>query len=181
MIKTIAVSLITISTFQIFSSVNEFHTALPSPVQIPITAQIKEDPKLTATRLALIEAKAPQERLVTLTRSCYYAGLATNLDPVLIATIISPESEYKINAQSKKGYKSLMQTKEAIMKWEFAEANVMAGACDLRSKLIDSKGNMRLAMSRYKGGTSREARNIADKQLRIYFDIKHKVNQQMKG
>jgi soluble lytic murein transglycosylase-like protein len=171
----IKITFLTLTTISIFASVNEFNYAIPTPVQI------KEDSKLTATRLALIEAKAPRDRLETLTRSCYYAGMATNNDPVLIVSIIAPESEYKITARSKKGYKSLMQTEHAIMKWEYAEANIMAGACCLREKMQIAKGDINLAMALYKGGKSKEARDIAKKQLEIYRDLRDKIELQMKG
>lgn len=171
MIKTTTIMLATLSMFQIFNSVNDFHRTLPVPVLL------NEEDKMITTRLALIEAKAPLQRLETLTRSCYYAGQATNIDPILVASIISPESDYLITAKSKKGYKGLMQRPKARMKWDFVETDIMDGACCLREKLTISKNNLPLAMALYKGGTSQKAKNIAKKQLEIYHDIKSKVNE----
>lgn len=167
----IAVSL---ATLTIFTAVDDFQKEIPKPVQV------KEEIGRTKARYALEYAGAPKERLVTLTRSAYAASIGTDIDPIMIATIMKPESEYKITAKSPKGYKSLMQTKEAYVKWEFAEANVMAGACVLREKLQAAGGNLDKAMVYYKGHGGKESQIIAAKQMAFYRDIKHKVEERIK-
>lgn len=173
MLKSIYLTLLTFTTFQIFSSVNEFQTSLPQPVQI------KEDYRLTETREALKLLNAPKDKLEVLTKSCYSAGFATDIDPVLIACIIRKESEFKINALSPKGYKSLMQGDKAVMQWGYAETNTMYGANILREKLIIAKGDMNKAMVFYKGHGGEESKKFAKEQLEFYRSIKQQIKERM--
>jgi hypothetical protein len=175
MIKTVTLTLLTAATFSIFSSVNEFQHSLPTPVQL------KEDSKLTEVRVALKLLNAPSDKLEQLAKSCFSAGFATDIDPVLIASIIPKESEFNIKAKSKLGYKSLMQTKHAKMDWNYAESNVMEGACDLRSKLKATNGDLFKAMSYYKGHGGEESQRFAKSQLEFYRKIKQKTKEEMKG
>ena len=181
MIKSITISLLTVTTFQMFNAVTEFQSTFPQPVSISSNTPINEDRNLTRTREALKLLNAPPDKLVKLTKACYSAGFATDIDPVLIACIIPQESEFNIKAKSKLGYKSLMQTKDAYVTWEYAEANIMAGACTLRGKIASAKGNVEKGMIYYKGHGGKESQDIAAKQMKLYRSVKLKVNEIMKG
>lgn len=175
MLKTVTLTLLPALTFQVFSVVNDFHKEFPQPVSI------KEPITLTETREALKILGAPKDKLEKLTKACYSAGFATDIDPVVIACIMIKESEFKVDAKSNKGYKGLMQTRNAAMKWDYAEADVMGGACDLRSKLNATKGHLPTAMVYYKGHGGEESKKIAATQMKFYYEIKAKVNEKIKN
>jgi hypothetical protein len=173
MIKTIAVSLITMSTFQIFSTVNDFHNALPSPVQVPNSQSLQEDSKLTQTKQALFLL----ERDIKFAEPVYLAAKSCKLDPVLFACLIEKESEFNILAVSKKGYKGLGQTPVAMRKQGYEIVDLVLAACILREKLNSgyAKGNMLKALQLYKGGKNPEALKYAKETYDLYKEIKAKL------
>ena len=163
-----------LATLQLFSIVNDFQTTLPQPVCI------KEEIQITKTRYALEALGAPSERMNSLVRGTYAASIGTDIDPILIATIIPVESNFNINAKSKLGYKGLMQTPKADMKWTYAESDIMRGACTLREKIVSTKGNLDLAMVKYKGHGGPESVVFAKSQMSKYRKIKTLVNERIK-
>ena len=175
MIKLLTVTLLTATTFQIFDAVQDFQTNFPQPLAI------KEDVKLTETRLALRLLNAPPEKLDKLTKACYSAGLATDIDPILIASIIPKESNFKVQAKSNKGYKGLMQTNKAEMRWSRAGTDVMKGAEILREKIDIAKGNVDKGMVFYKGSGGKESQAIAKDQMEFYRKLREQVKTNMKG
>lgn len=167
MIKTMTIALITATTFQIFSSVNEFQSSLPQPVQI------KEDSKLVETKKALTLLG----RDLSFAEPIYHSAKAGNIDPVLWACNIECESEYKITAKSKKGYKGLGQTPKAVMKTGYITADLTYASCVYKEKLSIAKGNPKLALALYKGGNNPQAHKDAEKVFVLY----HKIKNEMKG
>lgn len=172
MIKTISVALLTTA---IFSSVNDFHNALPTPVQF------KEDSKLTDTRTAL-KLLGRDEKFVN---PIYHSALANGIDPVLWACVIATESEYKINAVSSMGYKGLAQTRKAVMKTGYEVGDLTYGSCELKDKLQSANGNMEKALTFYKG-----SKELYDKKGRPtkghiqaieVLNLHKKIKEQMKG
>jgi hypothetical protein len=157
------------ATMSIFTAANSFVADLPKPVQI------KEDIRRTRARMALIEMKAPAERVERLVSAVHSASVATGIDPIVIACIIPKESEFKIDARSPKNYKGLMQSDKATMQWGYAEADVVYGACKLREKLTIARGDMDEAMVYYKGHGGKESRDIAAAQMKFYRSIRDKV------
>ena len=167
MIKTITLSIIAATTFQIFSSVNEFQTSLPQPVQV------KEDSKLTEVKKALTLLG----RDTNFAEPIYHSAKIGNIDPILWACNIECESEYKINAKSSKGYKGLGQTPKAVMKTGYITADLTYASCVYKEKLSIAKGNPKLALALYKGGNNKQAHKDADKVYALY----HKIKDQMRG
>ena len=95
----------------------------------------------------------------------YLAGRATNLDPVLLATLAYTESNFRIIATSPKGYKGIMQT--PISEGDI-HLDVLRGAKILQEKLRYAKGDLELALTLYKGGKNVEAKKQAKQVLAIY-------------
>lgn len=165
MIKLTTLTLLTATTFQIFTSVNDFHRSLPTPVQV------KEDSKLTETKEAL-RLLGQDQRFA---EPIYYSAKAGDIDPVLWACNIQCESEYKITARSPKGYKGLAQTPRAVGKTGYETADLTYGAAIYREKLKIAKGNPKLAMALYKGGNNPQAHRDAEKVYALYNKIKEQV------
>lgn len=169
MIKLITYTLLTATTFQIFTAVNEFHSTFPQPLEL----KEKEDYKLTETKQALTllgkDLKFAEPIVIS--------ARAGNIDPVFWACNIFCESEFKITAKSPKGYKGLAQTPKAVMKTGFEVADLTYGACVYKEKLTVAKGNPRLALALYKGGNNPKAKADAEKVYKLY----NKIKEQMKG
>jgi hypothetical protein len=162
-------TLLTVATFSIFSSVNDFHHALPTPVQF------KENSVLTETKQVLTLLG----RDVKFAEPLYLAAKAGNIDPVLFACLIETESEFKINVISKKNYKGLGQTPHAMMREGYLVVDLTLASCILREKLNSgyAKGDMTKAIQLYKGGTSNEALKYAKQVMTKY----QKIKEQMRG
>lgn len=167
MLKTITYTLLTAATFQMFSSVNDFHNDIPQPVQL------KEDAQITSTKQAL----QILGRDLKHADSLCIAAKAGNIDPILFTTLIETESNFKIKCRSSKGYVGLGQTPVAIQRQGYEVVDLTLAACILKEKMIVAKGNTRLALALYKGGNNPMAKKQADEVLSLY----HKVKTQMKG
>jgi hypothetical protein len=175
MLKTFSITFLTLATFQIFTSVNEFHHDLPTPVQI------KEDSKLTETRHAL-RLLGQDLKYVD---PVYHSALANDIDPVLWACNVRTESQYKINAVSPMGYKGLAQTRKAVMKTGYEVGDLTYGSCELRDKLRIAKGDMVKALTFYKGSATlydkQGNKTKGHQQALEVLELYAKIKEQMKG
>ncbi len=171
MIKT---TLLTLATLQIFSSVHNFQSSMPHPVKI------NED-------AALVEVK---RTLFYLNKDLKYAepilnsAKANNIDPVLWATLVETETGFKLTAKSKKGYKGLAQTPNAVMKTGFEVGDLTYGSCILKEKLRIANGNIEKALTYYKGSptlTDKYGRDtLGHKQAKQVLKLYAKVKEQIK-
>lgn len=182
MLKT-TLLIVPILTLQLFNAVNDFNKDLPQSVQMG------EDVRLVQSREAFKIIKAPSDRIETLSKGTFAATVATEIDPVLIATLMSTESEFKVTALSPLGYKSLMQRPRSRMKWEYAEVDVVDGACCLREKLKIAKGDMLKALTFYKGSdslyvknrkTGRLEKSAGHKQAEEVLDLYNRVKETLR-
>jgi hypothetical protein len=100
------------------------------------------------------------------------AGKQTGIDPLLLASLASTESNFKLKCVSSKGYKGIMQTKPATMK--FADVDILHGARELESWIKYCKGDYYKAIAGYKGGVKphKVAFRQAQRVLTIYKSIK---------
>ena len=176
----IKATLLTVATLSIFSTVNDFHHALPTPVSFK---NEKEDIVRRKARYALEELNAPKERINRLVNAVHAGNIASDgIDPILIASIFSPESSYNPAARSKAGYAGLMgiPQKKNIPRWEYSETNVVYGCQILRDKITESKGNVDEAMIHYKGKGGTESKEFAKSQMKLYRTVKAKVEERIK-
>jgi len=165
MFKTaIVASLLT--TTSLFSVVHDFQSALPQPVVI------EEDPRLSEVKQALKLLGKDLKFALPLYQSATIAGI----DPLLWACNIQTESEFKITAVSKKGYKGLGQTPQAKMKTGYELADLTYAACVYQEKVRIAEGDKKLAWALYKGGDNPAAKKEAEKVFALY----HKLKEQMK-
>jgi len=166
MLKT-SIALMTFTTIGIFSVVNDFQSAMPVPVEI-----CKEDPKLTEVRDTL-RILGRNDKYA---KDLYMSATAKGINPVLWTCNIETESEFKITAKSKKGYKGLGQTPKAAMKTGYESADLLYAACVLDEKLRISGGDIHKAMMLYKGGNNPAAKKEADKVFALYERILVKLS-----
>ena len=169
MIKSM-IAAATIGTVSIFSVVQDFQKEMPLPVEI-----CKEDPRLTEVRKAL-KILGRDEKFA---RDIFVSATTKNISPLLWVANVELESEFKITAKSRKGYKGLTQTPKAVMKTGFEIGDLVYGACVLDEKIKLAGGDIRLAMQLYKGGRNPAARKEADKVFVLYEKLKLKVKEQV--
>lgn len=171
MIKSVTLTLIAATTFQIFGAVDDFHATLPQPVDIPSS---KEDIRLTRVKETL-KIFGKDSRFA---EPVFIAATANGIDPVLFTCLIQTESEFKISCKSSKGYVGLGQTPVAMQKQGYELVDLMLASCILKEKLQTSysSGNMLKALQLYKGGKNKEALKYAKQVMDLYTKIKPQLS-----
>lgn len=139
-------------------SYHNFVISLPQPV----TQRLVTD----RACIALQRVNAPEKKIAELGVAITHASAMTGISPELLTALIKTESEFQYRAVSEKGYKGLMQTPWATMKW--AEVDILYGAKILEEKLKLSNNNLKLALALYKGGNNEVAHKYADETIKIY-------------
>ncbi len=87
-----------------------------------------------------------------------FQAIMETFDPVLIATVIAIESEFRIDAVSPAGARGLMQlTPEKLDDWKNVSKNIHVGAAYLKEQL-DRFGDLELAMAAYNAGPTTVAK-----------------------
>ena len=142
-------------------SYHNFTVSIPQPVtSVPTTNR---------AQIALTKVGAPANKINDLSRAVAGASAMTNLSPELIVALVKTESEFNYKAVSSKGYKGLMQTPWATLKW--AEVDILYGSKILQEKLKYSNNDLQLALALYKGGDNEMAHRYANETLRVYRSL----------
>lgn len=126
-------------------------------------------PPTSRAEIALYKLEAPTKKIPELSRAVTHAANITDISPELLVALIKTESTFNYRAVSSKGYKGLLQTPWATQKW--ADIDILYGARILREKLEYSDGDLRLALTLYKGGDNSLAREYADQTLKLYKSL----------
>jgi hypothetical protein len=145
----------------IFTQLTAFHKHF---IPIKITQTVEKD-QITGV---LKQLKAPEDKIVELGSAIRLASSRTGIDAKLIAVLMHTESGFNTNAVSKKKYKGLMQTPTVT---HFSDVDVLHGAYILKDKLRITGGDMREALTLYKGGRNKVAREQASQVLEIYEKV----------
>ena len=140
---------------------NGFMMSIPQPVMGATST--------SRARVALSKVGAPQDKINDLSIAVASAAAITDISPELLVALIKTESEFDYEAVSNKGYKGLMQTPMATMKW--AEVDVLIGAKILQEKLRYSKDDLKLALALYKGGNNKLAKRYAAETYQLYRSL----------
>lgn len=124
----------------------------------PVVALHSEPPPTVdiTEMIRLARPTAPAERIA---QAIVDAGERCQIDPLLIAAVISTESSYRSDAESVTGARGLMQlvrstSEEQGLPWELAydiELNTRTGACYLARHMRTHEGRIDLALKRYNG------------------------------
>ena len=140
---------------------HSFILSIPQPVA-------RLDPTNRA-QVALYKVGAPLSKINDLSKAVTSAAAMTGLSPELLVALMKTESEFDYKAVSNKGYKGLMQTPSATLKW--ASVDTLYGAEILKEKLKYSNGDLKLALALYKGGDNELAHKYAKETIRIYKNL----------
>jgi hypothetical protein len=134
----------------------------------------RPDVELQDTKKALLILNCPVEKIDKLAEAIVMGAKVAGVHPILIASLIASESEFKETAVSKKHYKGLLQTPT---KTGIIIADVVHGAAILKDKLRITDGKLLPALQLYKGGRNQTALI----QARKVIALSESVHQKIKG
>ena len=135
-----------------YKSIKQYNQSLFVPIRLELneTESIK-------TKKALATLNCPKEKIEVTAKAIvvtskilpkiYLNGVEVD-NNILIATLMETESEFSVNARSRMGYKSLMQTPTATKR---PITDTAHGADLLQEKLQIAKGDLEKALTFYKG------------------------------
>ena len=131
----------------------------------------ENDRLMQESRYALFHRGAPEDQIEILARAVTNACKTANrqITPALVVCLIETESGFKGNVVSPEGYRGLMQTPWASIKWP--DVDILLGVRILEDKMRITNNNLPRALALYKGGTSHLAQRHARETLRIYHDL----------
>jgi len=104
--------------------------------------------ELATTKYCLHKMGVPESKLNELAIAFRSASQITGVNEDLIMALAYTESEYKKFARSNMGYKGIMQIEYPL--WD-PDVNVLVGVKKLQEKMVESNGNLRTALTLYKG------------------------------
>ncbi len=130
------------------------------PVLIDTEREVEE------IKSKLLYLKAPSKKVNELSIAIKNVSGMTGISSDLLIALIYTESTFNKSAVSSAGYKGLMQTPMATMKW--ADVDILMGAKILKEKLVIADNNLADALMLYKGGRNPVARAQADNTMKLY-------------
>ena len=143
----------------------QFHrfAELIVPVQVRPAGQQQVD----RVKHSLLKVGAPPEKIDELAMAINSASVSAQVCPILLVALMYTENEnFDYKAVSDKGYKGLMQTPWASMRW--ADVDTLLGAKILQEKLKLSGNNLLEALRLYKGGKNPTATRQAKRTIGVY-------------
>jgi hypothetical protein len=143
----------------------EFHglAGLIVPVRVRPADQSQSD----RVKESLLKVGAPIEKVDELATAIKGAAASVQVSPILLVALMYTENEsFDYKAVSKKGYKGLMQTPWASMRW--VDVDTLLGAKILQEKLKLTGNNLLEAVRLYKGGKNPTATRQAKRTLEVY-------------
>ena len=146
----------------------QFHgfTELIVPVQVGSAARQQTD----HVKESLLKVGAPTEKIDELATAIKGASASARVNPILLVALMYTENQnFDYKAVSEKGYKGLMQTPWASMRW--ADVDTLLGAKILEEKLKLSGNNLLEALRLYKGGRNPTATRQAKRTIEVYEDL----------
>lgn len=104
---------------------------------------------------------------LSLANSYDFATQQTGISQEMLIALTHTESNFKPNAISSKGYKGLMQIPQRL---ESKDAHVLEGATILKNKIRIADGDIRKALSLYKGYpvNDRRGQEQVEKVMKLY-------------
>ncbi len=137
---------------------------------VPVQAGPSGNQQADRVRQSLLKVGAPIEKIDELATAIKGASASAQVSPILLVALMYTENEnFDYKAVSEKGYKGLMQTPWASMRW--ADVDTLLGAKILQEKLKLSGNNLLEALRLYKGGKNPTATRQAKRTIEVYEDL----------
>lgn len=140
--------LIGVVAYYIMIATQGFNSNRITPIKI---SSPKESIEVVQTKEALALLHCPPEKTESMTKAALVGAMVLkeyNIQPAFLVVLSKTESDYKLTAKSKLGYKSIMQTPTAT---GYYSTDMVHGCDKLNEKLKIAKGNLLLALTYYKG------------------------------
>ncbi|HME45162.1 MAG TPA: hypothetical protein VKF36_18865 [Syntrophorhabdales bacterium] len=162
----------------------QFHgfTQLIVPIEVRPTdpqrvVRATDPQQVDRVKQSLLKVGAPTEKIDELATAVKGASATAGVNPILLVALMYTENEtFDYKAVSEKGYKGLMQTPWASMRW--ADVDILLGAKILQEKLKLSENNLLEALRLYKGGKNTTATRQAKRTIEVYEDLLKEKNTQ---
>ncbi len=133
--------------------------------------------QVDGVKQSLLKVGAPTEKIDELATAVKGASASAGVNPILLVALMYTENEnFDYKAVSEKGYKGLMQTPWASMRW--ADVDTLVGAKILQEKLKLSGNNLLEALRLYKGGKNPTATKQAKRTIEVYEGLLKEKNTQ---
>ena len=146
----------------------QFHHVAELVVPVQVRPAIEQ--RIDRVKRSLLKVGAPQEKVEELAMAIKSASASAQVSPILLVALMYTENEsFDYGAVSEKGYKGLMQTPWASMRW--ADVDTLLGAKILQEKLKLSGNNLLEALRLYKGGKNPTATLQAKRTLEVYESL----------
>jgi len=139
------------------------------PAELIISAEVQPASQQQVDRVkqALSKLGAPLDKIEDLATAIKGASASAQVSPILLVALMYTENEsFDYKAVSEKGYKGLMQTPWASMRW--ADVDILLGAKILQEKLELSGNDLLEGLRLYKGGKNRTATRQAKRTMAVY-------------
>ncbi len=162
-----AVSVAKYAVLLVCVSVLWVHFHQRAEVVVPVQVQPAAQQQVDRVKQSLLKVGAPTEKVDELATAIKSASASAQVSPILLVALMYTENEsFDYKAVSEKGYKGLMQTPWASMRW--ADVDTLLGAKILREKLELSGNNLLEALRLYKGGKNPTATRQAKRAMAVY-------------
>ncbi len=144
---------------------------------VPVEVRPAGPQQVDRVKQSLLKVGAPTEKIDELATAIKGASASAGVNPILLVALMYTENEnFDYKAVSEKGYKGLMQTPWASMRW--ADVDTLLGAKILQEKLKLSGNNLLEALRLYKGGKNPTATRQAKRTIEVYEDLLKEKNTQ---
>jgi hypothetical protein len=143
----------------------QFHR--PAKLIVPTEVQPTHAEQVDRVKQSLMKLGAPLEKVEDLAIAIKSASASAQVSPILLVALMYTENErFDYEAVSVKGYKGLMQTPWASMRW--ADVDTLLGARILQEKLRLTGNDLLEALRLYKGGKNPTATRQAKRTMAVY-------------
>jgi hypothetical protein len=134
---------------------------------VPVHVKPVGEQQIDRVKQSLLKVGAPTEKVDELAMAIKGASASAQVSPILLVALMYTENEsFDYRAVSEKGYKGLMQTPWASMRW--ADVDTLLGARILQEKLKLSGNDLLEAVRLYKGGRNPTATRQAKRTIEVY-------------
>ncbi len=165
-----AVSVAKYAVLLVCVSVLWVHFHQRAEVVVPVQVQPAAQQQVDRVKQSLLKVGAPTEKVDELATAIKSASASAQVSPILLVALMYTENEsFDYKAVSEKGYKGLMQTPWASMRW--ADVDTLLGARILRDKLELTGNDLLEALRLYKGGRNPTATRQAKRTMAVYEDL----------
>jgi tetratricopeptide (TPR) repeat protein len=173
--RTLAHKAVPLTVLLVCASVLYIGFHHPAELIVPAEVEPAGQQQVDRVQQSLLKLGAPLEKVEELAIAIKSASASTQVSPILLVALMYTENaSFDYKAVSDKGYKGLMQTPWASMRW--ADVDILLGAKILQEKLKLTGNDLLEALRLYKGGKNPTATRQAKRTMTVYEDLLKEQN-----